>query len=281
MRFIKKFNENKSYDNVIHSICKKHQIENYSINRNVLIDGIPTIDVDGNVGFSYHEMTRLPINFNKISGSFYVDSCGLTTLEGSPQEIGGWFFCSDNNLTTLEGGPKICLGGMTCDNNYNLISLKGAPEKIEEAGFQVSNSHITSLEYCPKSMWGELNFEGTRVTSLKGCPVLSDDDLYRISNTPIHYLLEAIIESIHPLIGSGNRYIDSRGNAIVGRFVELENLYNYINGNIIYSNRLQDMIEEITNNDFNDIEKIKDHMGTLSKKIPYNGASEFENYIFR
>ncbi|NBO23267.1 hypothetical protein EBU94_08025, partial [bacterium] len=48
----------------IKKICEKYKIYNYNIND----DG--SVDVDGDVDLSNKELTRLPIRFGKVSGSF-------------------------------------------------------------------------------------------------------------------------------------------------------------------------------------------------------------------
>ena len=55
-------------------ICKKYNIENYTINP----DG--SIDVNGNVSLSEYEIKKIPIKFNKVNGYFSCLECGLTTL---------------------------------------------------------------------------------------------------------------------------------------------------------------------------------------------------------
>ena len=123
MKHLKSFNE--SIESDIDSICKKYKIKDYIINS----DGY--IDVDWDVDLSRKNLTKLPLKFNKVSGSFYCFSNQLTTLEGSPKEVGGSFGCSYNQLTSLEGGPKEVSGYFNCDNNQ-LTSLEGGPTKLRD-----------------------------------------------------------------------------------------------------------------------------------------------------
>ena len=60
MKYLKLF---ESLDN-IHEICKRYDIENYTINS----DG--SIDVDGNVDIQDRKLTKLPLKFRNVSGSF-------------------------------------------------------------------------------------------------------------------------------------------------------------------------------------------------------------------
>ena len=81
----------------IHDICKEYDIKNYKINK----DG--SIDVEGDLYLSNRSLTKLKLNFNKVSGNFYCYNNKLTTLVGSPKEVGGDFDCYSNQLSTLEG----------------------------------------------------------------------------------------------------------------------------------------------------------------------------------
>ena len=155
----------------IHSICKRYNITNYTINK----DG--SIDVDGDVNLNEKKLTELPLNFNLvtgdffchvnqlktlerapklISGSFYCGDNKLTTLEYAPKSIGGYFDCSYNQLTTLEGAPKSVGGDFYCHQNQ-LTSLKGAPKSIG-GNFSCFNNKLTTLKGAPKSVYGDFNF---------------------------------------------------------------------------------------------------------------------------
>ena len=101
----------------IKDICKEYDIINYTINP----DG--SIDVNGSVYLSYKNLTKLPLNFNKVTGDFYCRDNKLTTLLGSPQSVGRNFYCSYNNLTSLEGCPKSVSGNFNLHGNpiYNQL----------------------------------------------------------------------------------------------------------------------------------------------------------------
>ena len=102
----------------IHDICEKYNITNYTINP----DG--SIDVDGDVNLSNRNLTKLKLNFNKVSGSFYCHYNKLTTLEGCPKEVSGDFFCSFNHITSLERSPIELGGDFFCSFNH-ITSLEG------------------------------------------------------------------------------------------------------------------------------------------------------------
>lgn len=122
----------------IDSICYKYGIENYTIND----DG--TIDVDGNVDLSHEKLTKLPLKFGRVTGSFYCGHNKLTTLEGSPYWISGYFDCSINQLKSLEGGPKNVLGEYLCNNNQ-LVNFRGFPEDYETTVWDNENWHFIGM----------------------------------------------------------------------------------------------------------------------------------------
>ena len=144
MKYLKLFES--MTDMEVAKICKKYVIENWSINK----DGL--VDVDGDVSFLSFLITRqhaaeFPLQFGSVTGDFLCFSNKLTTLEGAPQEVGGDFYCYNNNLTTLEGGPKEVGGDFYCKNN-NLTTLKWTPEYVGGASFLPNlNLPIEFLEF--------------------------------------------------------------------------------------------------------------------------------------
>ena len=193
MKYLKKWKIFENHDD-IHDTCKKYGITNYTINR----DG--TIDVDGNVDLDDKSLTKLPLNFNKVSGHFYCEdnnltslegapqnvvnfSCSgnkITSLEGAPQSVGGDFYCEDNNLTSLEGAPKSVGGGFYCYSN-NLTSLEGAPQSVG-GGFYCRDNNLTSLEGAPQNVGGGFYCEDNNLTSLEGAPQNVGGDFYCYEN---------------------------------------------------------------------------------------------------
>jgi len=108
MKYLKLF---ESFED-IHKICTKYNIKNYTINT----DG--SIDVDERVvDLRFEKLTKLPLKFNKVNGSFYCSQNNLTSLEGSPKEVNHNFFCYNNKLTSFKGAPKIIRLGFYCENN--------------------------------------------------------------------------------------------------------------------------------------------------------------------
>jgi hypothetical protein len=144
----------------IDSICKKYNIQNYTINE----DG--SVDVDGSVNLNYVGLTELPLKFRKVSGSFYCNNNKLTSLEGAPHEVGGSFYCSNNQLTSLEGAPNKVGRSFSCHNNQ-LKSLERSPIRIGR-GFDCSDNRLTSLEGSPEKVGGSFYCHNNKLTTLEG-----------------------------------------------------------------------------------------------------------------
>ena len=134
MRYLnsyKKIYENKQD---IDSICERYGITNYTINS----DG--SVDIDGDVHLYSKNLSKLPLNFNIVSGNFNCSHNQLTSLEHCPSEIGGDFSCHNNKLTSLEHCPSEVGGGFYC--SYN---------------------ELTSLEYCSQQIGGDFYCTGNPV----------------------------------------------------------------------------------------------------------------------
>lgn len=132
--------------NRIDSMCKDYKIEKYHINS----DG--TIDVDGDVILMSMKLTKLDIDFNKVSGDFICHDNKLTTLKGSPRFIGGSFDCSYNKLSNLDYCPLEVNKHINCGYNY-LTSLIGLPLKINE-NLIITENNIPNLIGIPEYIGG-------------------------------------------------------------------------------------------------------------------------------
>jgi hypothetical protein len=193
--------------NDIDSICRKYDIENYTINE----DG--TIDVDGDVDLSYKGLTELPLRFRNVTFNFYCQNNQLTSLEGSPQSVGGDFYCSRNQLKTLEGCPKSIGRHFYCQNNQ-LISLEGCPKSVGE-GFYCQNNQLMTLEGGPKSVGGDFWCNHNQLISLDGCPKSVGGDFY-CDNNPCYPIYEEWIDTDRrdELLDMMKDYDFLRGNTI-------------------------------------------------------------------
>jgi len=112
-----------------------------------------TVKVTGGVDLIRLGLTKIPINFTEVDGSFLCWQNQLTSLEGAPRKVGGSFDCSFNELKTLVGGPKEVGKIFDCSHNQ-LTSLKGAPRKVGRHFYCYENK-LTSLEGQPEFIGGE------------------------------------------------------------------------------------------------------------------------------
>ena len=111
-----------------------------------------TVKVTGNVLLRGFGLTKIPINFTEVGGSFYCSENQLTSLEGAPRKVGRDFYCCDNQLTSLVGSPKFV--GRSFDCSYNqLTDLEGAPEKVG-VNFECAKNQLTSYKGKPKFIGG-------------------------------------------------------------------------------------------------------------------------------
>ena len=107
--------------NKIIKLCKKYNIENYTIKD----DG--TVDVDGDVNLIESNLTELPLKFGIVNGDFNCSENELNSLIGSPKEVGVSFYCDFNQLTSFEGAPEKVGMIFNCKKNP-----KDNPKELEQ-----------------------------------------------------------------------------------------------------------------------------------------------------
>jgi len=156
-----------SRDTEIYEICKRCEIENYTIND----DG--SIDVDGDVDIGSKGLERIPIKFREVTGDFSCYKNNLTSLDGCPKIVGGYFNCSNNKLTSLKGCPDRVGRDFICSYN-NLASLVGGPERVGR-GFYCSLNNLITLEGFP------LYFDTDKPVSTIDNPI---HEIYKLFDDP-------------------------------------------------------------------------------------------------
>jgi hypothetical protein len=134
----------------IHRTCNSWGVLKYTINS----DG--SIDVDGDCKlksiYSPEVTTEIPLQFNKVSGSFGTIDIKLTSLRGCPKYVGGDFACNNCSLTSLEYGPVEVGGNFNCGINL-LISLEGCPTKVG-GNFNCYMNSLSTLDFVPSDVGG-------------------------------------------------------------------------------------------------------------------------------
>ena len=136
MKYLKLF-EGYQTESEVAEICKKHGIENWSLNNGL-------VDVRGDVDLPRKGLTELPLKFGEVTGCFNCSNNKITSLEGAPKSVGGYFDCNFNVLKTLEGAPHTVGANFRCEYNQ-LNSLEGAPNKVTGV-FYCRGNNIRSFE---------------------------------------------------------------------------------------------------------------------------------------
>ncbi len=159
MKYLKKWRLFENHDD-IHDICKEYGIKNYTINGDGTIDG----DGEKMINLSHKGLIKIPLDFNKVGGSFYCNNNNLTSLEGAPESVGGNFDFSYNKLTSLEGAPQEVGGYFDCDNNQ-LTSLEGAPQSVS-GDFYCYNNKLTNLNGLEFKSFGRIYLENNPIYTI-------------------------------------------------------------------------------------------------------------------
>jgi hypothetical protein len=233
MKYLKRFDES---TRSINTWCKKLNIKGYDINE----DG--SVDVIGYVDISSQGLSKIPIKFNIVRGSFYCRGNILKNLKGCPKEVRSKFDCSINNLMTLKDGPMEVAGDFDCGKNKlttlegmatiiggaihmrgNLIeSLTHLPKQVK-LSFSCSDNKLTSLEGAPEKVGGYFDCDENNLISLEGAPKEVGGEFYCDYN-PIY--------NVFRLFSNYEYYQASLD-------------FNYLRGNKIYKKRLQKALNEI------------------------------------
>ena len=129
--------------NKIKGICEKYNVRNYTINQD------ETVDVDGDVYLSFKKLSKLPLNFGKVSGSFNCYDNDLGTLKGCPKEVGHNFNCHNTKLTSLEYGPVIVGHDFSCTCN-NLTTLLNGPKIVRIGYYYFTRNNVKDMNGFPE-----------------------------------------------------------------------------------------------------------------------------------
>ena len=158
----------------VKKILDELQIEKYIINDDL------SVDVKGSVNIKNKNLIKIPVKFNKVSGTFDCENNFLTSLHGCPEKVGGWFLCKNNKLTNLHGGPKFVDIDYISSNNQ-LTSLEGSPEKVK-GRFDCSNNQLTSLKGSPQFVGRDFDCSNNKLTSLEYAPKIIKGSIISYKN---------------------------------------------------------------------------------------------------
>lgn len=125
-------------------------------------------DVKPNEANFKKNITKMPLKFGKIQGSFSWENDSLTTLDNFPHTVTGNFKCSNNMIKNLKGGPSIVGGYYVCRNN-KLTNLKHFPQKVNGSVF-FDDNELTSLVGLPEEINGDLYCSNNKLSNMEGLP---------------------------------------------------------------------------------------------------------------
>lgn len=111
----------------IKQILDRHGIEGYTINP----DG--TVDVNGNVNFSNHNIPSIPVQFGHVTGSFECSNTPITSLAGCPHTVGDKFYCYSTEIISLAGSPHTVGARFDCSST-RIKSLSGVHKIVKHIG---------------------------------------------------------------------------------------------------------------------------------------------------
>lgn len=148
---------------------EEHNITKYLINEDL------SVDVDGAVILNNLGLTELPVQFNIIKTSLYLNDNKLTTLKGCPRQLGGHFIIDHNELVSLEYCPEIIKGNFDCKYN-KLESLEYGPKTVGR-DYVCSHNYLKSLEHSPEHIGNNFDCGSNYIEDLKYLPKTIDGDL--------------------------------------------------------------------------------------------------------
>ena len=239
----------------IHHLCKKYNIQNYTINNDM------SVDVEDNVNLNDDKLTEIPFNFNKVNGYFDCSFNNLKTLKGCPKKVNSDFDCSHNDLIDLNYCPSMIEGSMDCSNN-KIQSLKESPETL--VSFHCDNNKLKDLYGSPKIIKHTFNCTFNKIKSFTGGPErvgvnysCSDNNIRSFDGFPkieLDSKIKHIIILSNPIVEIWNLF---QNIEMIDYFNDLDIIQD--NGNTIILDRLNYFLNDIGKNEIisNDIRNYK------------------------
>jgi hypothetical protein len=123
------------------------------------------IDYAGSVCWELKNLTRIPIRFRKVTGTFSCALNKLTSLENAPVHVELNFSCSWNQLTSLKHAPAYVGLDFSCNQN-RLASLEHAPTRVG-GGFYCSDNNLPPDTKKPVGVHGKFVF-GDQTAPVQG-----------------------------------------------------------------------------------------------------------------
>jgi hypothetical protein len=141
---------------------------NCSFNRLTSLEGMPEY-IHGNFHGNNNSITGNLEAFTEVTGSIYLSSNHISSLEGSPIQVNGNFYCDRNNLKSLNGAPRVITNDFNCSRNF-LETLEGSPESVGR-DYVCFYNRLLSLDGIQKDLIsGSLNCLGNKLDSFNSFP---------------------------------------------------------------------------------------------------------------
>jgi len=144
-----------------------------SIDFELIINNDLTVDIEGSLAVvrlgQLKNLTKLPFQFGKCTGTFSVSKSKLVSLEGCPSFVGGNFYVGQLEISSLVGSPKEVTGIVSISGCESLTTLEGCPQ-IVGASFRCVNTSIASLKYGPKEVGSGYEVDENKLIDLSGAP---------------------------------------------------------------------------------------------------------------
>lgn len=191
---------------------EEYNITNYIIHENL------SVFVYGNVVIASKKLSKIPIQFDQVKGSFNCSDNLLESLEGAPYCCYESFNCSHNRLTTLQYSPKSV--GISFDCGFNdLKTLEGMPRVIY-GNVRATNNKLKNLSGSPEIIEGDLILLDNEITSLKGNLKQLDGDLMAHNNLIEQLKIEEMPEVLNGLIHISHKINDKHIEILVNYYDE-------------------------------------------------------------
>lgn len=150
----------------------QRNFEIYPIDSKISINVDGSIDVDGSVTvFNLRRLEHfksIPVRFNKIAGTFFVKGANIQNTDGFPKYIGGDFILKDCPKLKEFTNSIDYIGGYVNVIRTKITTLEWMPSKVGGNIF-LNRNRLKSLRGCSQGS-GTLDVSDNDLTNLKGCP---------------------------------------------------------------------------------------------------------------
>lgn len=118
-----------------------HGVENFKIDPTTGV-----VDVDADVVMDIDHITKLPVKFGIVTGSFDIGGSNINTLEGCPHTVGKSFNCSHTDITSFDHAPQQVGRSFIAGELAQLTTLRGLPRIVPGTLDLAGQTKIQNLE---------------------------------------------------------------------------------------------------------------------------------------